>query len=99
MGRGMLSRMGAEAVDRLDLPPELAYGVPQMELMGQRQFLMAQHKGVLSYSTELVEISGGSMVVRLTGRDLQLLAMTEEELRLGGVIEKVELVSLCTEKP
>lgn len=98
MGRGMLSRMGAEAVDRLDLPPELAYGVPQMELMGQRQFLMAQHKGVLSYSTELVEISGGSMVVRLTGRDLQLLAMTEEELRLGGVIEKVELVSLCTEK-
>lgn len=99
MGRGMLSRMGAEAVDRLDLPPELAYGVPQMELMGQRQFLMAQHKGVLSYSAELVEISGGSMVVRLTGRDLQLLAMTEEELRLGGVIEKVELVSLCTEKP
>lgn len=99
MGRGMFSRMGAEAVDRLDLPPELAYGVPQMELMGQRQFLMAQHKGVLSYSTELVEISGGSMVVRLTGRDLQLLAMTEEELRLGGVIEKVELVSLCTEKP
>ena len=99
MGRGMLSRMGAEAVDRLDLPPELAYGVPQMELMGQRQFLMAQHKGVLSYSTELVEISGGSLVVRLTGRDLQLLAMTEEELRLGGVIEKVELVSLCTEKP
>ena len=46
-----------------------------------------------------MEISGGSMVVRLTGRDLQLLAMTEEELRLGGVIEKVELVSLCTEKP
>lgn len=98
MGRGMLSRMGAEAVDRLDLPPELAYGMPQMELMGQRQFLMAQHKGVLSYSTELVEISGGSMVVRLKGHDLQLLAMTEEELRLGGVIEKVELVNLCTEK-
>jgi sporulation protein YqfC len=99
MGKGILSRIGAEAADRLDLPPELAYGVPQMELIGQRQFLMAQHKGVLSYSTELVEISGGSMVVRLTGRDLQLLAMTEEELRLGGVIEKVELVSICTEKP
>ena len=67
--------------------------------MGQRQFFMAQHKGVLSYSTELVEISGGDLVVRLTGRQLQLLAMTEEEVRLGGVIEKVELVNLCTEKP
>ncbi|MBE6918422.1 MAG: sporulation protein [Ruminococcaceae bacterium] len=98
MGRGIWSRAGAEAVERLDLPPELAYGVPQIELMGQQQFLMAHHKGVLSYSTQLVEISGGDLVVRLTGRDLQLLAMTEEELRLGGVIEKVELVNLCTEK-
>lgn len=99
MGRGILSRAGAEAVERLDLPAELAYGVPQMELMGQQQFFMARHKGVLSYSTELVEINGGSLVVRLTGQKLQLLAMTDEELRLGGVIEKVELVSLCTEKP
>lgn len=99
MGRGILSRAGAEAVERLDLPAELAYGVPQMELMGQQQFFMARHKGVLSYSTELVEINGGSLVVRLTGQKLQLLAMTDEELRLGGVIEKVELVSLCTERP
>ncbi len=99
MARGILSRAGAEAVERLDLPAELAYGVPQMELMGQQQFFMARHKGVMSYSTELVEISGGSLVVRLTGQNLQLLAMTEEELRLGGVIEKVELVNLCTEKP
>ena len=98
MGKGILSRAGAEAADRFDLPPELAYGVPQMELMGQRRFVMAGHKGVLSYSTELVEIGGGSLVVRLTGKELQLLAMTEEELRLGGVIDKVELVSLCTEK-
>ena len=57
MGRGVWSRMGAQAVDRLDLPVELAHGMPQMELMGQRQFLMARHKGVLSYSTEVVEIS------------------------------------------
>ena len=99
MSRGIWSRASAEAVDRLDLPPELAYGVPQMELMGQRQFFMAGHKGVLSYSTELVELSGGTLVVRLVGRDLQLLSMTEGDVRLGGVIEKVELVSLCTEKP
>lgn len=98
MGRGVWSRMGAQAVDRLDLPVELAHGMPQMELMGQRQFLMARHKGVLSYSTEVVEISAEELIVRVCGRELQLLAMTEEELRLGGEIEKVELVRLCTKK-
>ena len=93
MKKGTWSRIGQEAMERLDLPGELASGVPHMELIGQRQFFMAQHKGVLSYSTELVEISGGSLVVRLSGQDLQLLAMTDEELRVGGSIEKVELVT------
>lgn len=93
MKKGTWARVGLEAMERLDLPGELAVGVPHMELTGQRQFFMAQHKGVLSYSTELVEISGGSLVVRLMGRDLQLLAMTDEELRICGSIEKVELVT------
>ena len=99
MNKGLWSRASVGAVEALDLPAELAYGVPQMELLGQRQFFMAGHKGVLSYSTELVELSGGTLVVRLIGRELQLLSMTEDGVRPGGVIEKVELVSLCTEKP
>ena len=47
---------------------------------------------VPGYSTEAVDINGGSVIVRLTGRDLQLQAMTDEELRITGHIEKVELV-------
>lgn len=78
-------------MEQLDLPVELA-GAPRMELTGTRQFYMEQHHGVLSYSTEAVEISGGAMVVRLSGQELQLLAMTENELRIGGKIEKLELI-------
>lgn len=92
MGKRNLAQLGLEAMERLDLPGELAIGVPSMELTGNRQFFMTQHKGVLAYSPETVEISGGSLLVRLTGRELQLLAMTETELRIGGWIEKVELV-------
>lgn len=92
MGTGKLSKIALGAMDRLDLPGELASGVAKIELAGNRQFFMSQHQGVLSYSTQLVEISAGVMLVRLTGKELQLQAMTEDELRVGGVIEKVELV-------
>ena len=92
MGKRKLAQLGLDAMERLDLPGELAIGVPGMELTGNRQFFMTQHKGVLAYSPETVEINGGSLLVRLTGRELQLLAMTESELRIGGWIEKVELV-------
>lgn len=80
------------AMDRLDLPGGIAPDLPTVELSGNRQLYMAQHRGVLSYSTELVEINAGNMVVRVTGTQLQLVAMTETDLRIDGHIGRVELV-------
>lgn len=82
---------GLNAMERLDLPAALA-GAVTVELTGNREFYMERHRGVLSYSTELVEINGGDLVYRVSGTGLQLLAMTEEELRIGGRIDRVELV-------
>ena len=89
-------------MERLDLPGDIQPGVPRMELVGDREFFMTQHRGVLSYTTETVDIGGvtvgggslrggGDMTVRVIGTDLQLMAMTEGELRLRGRIAAVEL--------
>ena len=90
--RGWLLQRAVEVTDKLDLPTVLAPDLPRMELVGTHSFYMDRHRGVLGYSTEAVDINGGSVMVRLTGRELQLQAMTEEELRITGHIEKVELV-------
>ena len=87
-----LLRRTVEVTDKLDLPAVLAPSVPRMERVGSHSFYMDRHRGVLGYSTEVVDINGGSVIVRLTGRDLELQAMTDEELRITGVIEKLELV-------
>lgn len=89
--RAKLAQKGMEAMEKLDLP-EVLPGGSRMELMGNRSFYMDRHKGVLSYTTEQVDINSGSIIVRLYGRQLQLLAMTDDELRITGIIEKMELV-------
>ena len=88
-----LARAGLEVMDRLDLPGELAAGVGRMELVGDRQFYMEQHRGVLRYSTEVIDIAAANMTVRITGRELQLLAMTDRELRISGTIAAIELLT------
>ena len=90
-GRRLLHR-AVEVTDKLDLPAVLAPNLPRMELVGNHSFYMDRHRGVLGYSTEAVDINGGSVIVRLMGRGLQLQAMTDEELRITGIIEKIELV-------
>ena len=86
-----LSQASQRAMDRLDLPVNLASGVARMELLGNRSLYIDRHRGVLSYTTETVDIGGGDMTVRVIGTDLQLMAMTEGELRLRGRIAAVEL--------
>ena len=58
MEKKKLTQVGLAAMERLDLPGQLAADVPQMQLTGKNDFYMLGHKGVLSYSTELIEISG-----------------------------------------
>jgi len=89
-----LTQVGLAAVERLDLPGQLAAGMPQLELVGNAELYLAHHRGVLSYSTELVEINGGGLIVRLSGKQLQIIAMTEEELRVAGRITALELVDI-----
>lgn len=97
-GEGMADRerrllqRAVEVADKLDLPDMLAPNLPRIELVGSHSFYMDRHRGVLGYSTEAVDINGGSIIVRLTGHELQLQAMTDEELRITGSIEKIELV-------
>ena len=90
--RKKLARTGARAMERLDLPSSLTADVPRLELTGNRSVYMDRHKGVLSYTTETIDVNGGAVIVRLRGKNLQIVAMTDEELRIDGVVEKVELV-------
>ena len=84
--------MKLEALERLELPVNIAAGVARIELLGNRELYMDRHRGVLAYTTEAVDVNGGGVVVRVRGQDLQLLVMTEQELRITGKISGIDLV-------
>ncbi|MBD9204080.1 MAG: hypothetical protein EGQ29_05765 [Clostridiales bacterium] len=87
-----LAQVGQEALERLELPVNIAAGVARIELLGNRELYMDRHRGVLAYTTEAVDVNGGGVVVRVRGQGLQLLVMTEQELRITGKISGIELV-------
>ena len=72
------AQVSQQAMDRLDLPVNLASGVARMELLGNRSLYIDRHRGVLAYSTEAVDINAGTVVVRVRGKGLELAVMTDE---------------------
>ena len=85
--RGLLERT-AEA---LDLPGDVLAGLPHIELTGNRELRMENHKGILAYGGEEIRISGGKLESTVRGRGLELRAMNAGQLFITGTIQGVEL--------
>lgn len=79
----------ADLAERMDLPPEAA-GAVRVTVQGRRRVVVEYHRGLLGYSEEAVEVSGGPVRVRILGSGLQLRAMDRETLIVSGRIAAVE---------
>ncbi len=80
------------AAELFDLPPDLVAGLPHIELMGNTHFYMERHKGIMSYSSEEIDINGEKCILRVYGENLKLTAMTGDQLRIQGNILKIEWI-------
>lgn len=80
------------AAELFDLPPDLVASLPHIEVLGNAHFYMEHHKGILSYSSQEIDINGEGCIVRVYGDHLELKSMTGDQLRIRGAISKVEWV-------
>ena len=80
-----------KAAQMFDLPADVIAGVPKLEVVGDREFRMENHRGILSCSGEEIHISGGIYLVKISGHNLEVRAMTGLEVLITGKIDAVEL--------
>ena len=75
----------------LDIPAEALAGLPKLELVGDGELRLENHKGILAYGSEEIHVSTGVFLVKITGQGLELRAMTGLELLITGVIRQITL--------
>lgn len=74
-----------------DLPGDLVAGLPRMELVGNRELRMENHRGILAYGTEEIHISGGKLILKVRGEGLELRSMNAGELLITGLIRGLDV--------
>ena len=55
----------ARTAQTFDLPADIVAGLPRIELIGNGQLQMEDHRGILSYREDEVVVSGGKLLVRI----------------------------------
>ena len=74
-----------------DLPGDLVAGLPRGEITGSRELRMENHKGILAYGAEEIHVSGGKLIIKIRGSNLELRAMNAGELLITGEIAGLDL--------
>ena len=75
----------------LDLPGDVVAGLPRVEITGSRELRMENHKGILAYGPEEIHVSGGKLIIKIRGSNLELRAMNAGELLITGEIAGLDL--------
>ena len=77
----------------LDIPPEVALGTLRLCLEGRERVTALNHRGILLYQPERIVFRCLDGAVAVSGRDLTLAELTEEELTIQGHISGLALRS------
>ena len=84
---GMLEKL----TGRLALPEELLPGTARLTLTGGSQVRIENHRCLLSFAPDAVEVGCGKLRLRIRGRGLELRGMERGELFITGAILSVEV--------
>ena len=74
-----------------DLPGDLVAGLLRVEITGSHEVRMENHKGILAYGSEEIHVSGGKLIIKIRGSNLELRAMNAGELLITGEIRQITL--------
>lgn len=83
-GRNKINRM-------LEIPKEVYSNVPNFIITGFEEMIIENYKGILEYEDYYVRVNTFIGIVNIHGINLKLEKMTEDNIKIIGKIESVDV--------
>ncbi len=75
---------------RLEFPVDVGEGLPQLQLMGNREAIVEGCQRVLEYHDGLVRLYTGRLRIKFVGRGLRMEYLTGNTVKITGRMTSVE---------
>ena len=75
----------------LEMPEEVYSNTPKVTITGFNEMVLENYKGILEYEDFFASISTHIGIVNINGYNLNLEKMTNDDIKITGKIESVEL--------
>lgn len=75
----------------LELPQEVYSDIPKITITGFNEIILENYKGILEYEEFFVSIGTYIGVININGINLNLEKMTNDDIKITGKIDNIEL--------
>lgn len=75
----------------LEIPKEVYSNVPNIILTGFEEMIIENNKGILEYEDYFIRVNTVIGIININGINLKLEKMTEDNLKIKGKIEKIDI--------
>ena len=75
----------------LEIPKEVYSNNPNIMLTGFEEMIIENNKGILEYEDYFVRVNTYIGIINIHGLNLRLEKMTEDNLKIKGKIEKIDI--------
>lgn len=82
--------MKEKLAEMLELPKEIVMNIPKMTLIGSRDLIIENYKGIIEYENSRIRINTGAGVIKVMGNLLTIKEITSEDIMVSGDISSLE---------
>lgn len=76
--------------DMFEIPQDIILDLPRITMLGNKQLLVENHKGIIEYCSSLVRINVDQGELIVIGRNLLLGNLQTEQILIEGVVEEIK---------
>lgn len=76
----------------LELPMDIIMDLPKLNLVGDGEATIQNHKGIIEYTKDVIRINTRIGMFKITGEDLEIKIILSEEITIIGLIKRIEII-------
>ncbi len=73
-------------------PKDVLLGYALISMIGKREILIENHRGILEYNQDVIRLSTKQGQVRITGKHLNIHEYTNDEMKIEGKVVSIEFI-------